>query len=804
MYVFSPQPFILFTCSQEVAEMAILKKAGQSHSLIAKECARCSMALMENNGKVICVTCPKIRSMAKQQAQSKRLEGRERLIKLEFIPSELESPVLKNYARQESFQNKSVGYMVDGASLSKEHQDHEDLIELQGSCNLSKQTGTKDTKETGLMEVTSNPISYAEYNHQKPETIVVHERDHPSSKQPVFILSEDSFESGPRLDILHGNVIDEDMSTGSSEHKVEHCNRNIYEEGEMKRINHSSNEMDSLGTTDPDRDNRVKEKKERNPPRTSSISERERVGRVDLDRSTYEAARKECLFWMGKPSQLDEGNKIERKTSFRSNPTIETSQGDIQDQVKERYERQMKAYLDISTSFEKSIVMSYSSKDDDSLSVERTNSKESAKEKRVDSVNNEVDVKANKVPDPEIISEKYVNETVSAPLGFTQEANDRFLGEGIDISQETAEIVPLPSIRKDDESGGLVGRFEKGGGAIEVQKGASLNDGDGEIRTTLPRVPEPHNIQCAATKTNGYISHDERVLRKGEVPADNPRDIPSNLVENLSPSMLSSSLPERNSFDCSKYDTRPLLSMSYSLPSVDHRGCNQHSVNSNDQSLVESVDDKNGRMDGPSKEGTSLNYSAFKKTKAKEEVREKVSQPLKDMTNGEHVSQKIDEQQRLVGPRPEQLHHRKFIKNPQKLPRSPWRSNNGQLCTIKENDNSSFLRADAQKRSSNAARNEYIMTLLRQLDSVAARISALDNHMVAMAVQGCDQMPSYHHRTMRISTSQRTVPISSIGEPRIVYPSQEPNSENEELNVLLGRLRNVAGAIRSMEESKAK
>ena len=78
-----------------IAKRMIEKKIADGKYSLAQEknqkqlnCVTCSMPLMESKGKgTVCVTCPKVRSKARKNARSKRLEEKETLQKLNFIHS---------------------------------------------------------------------------------------------------------------------------------------------------------------------------------------------------------------------------------------------------------------------------------------------------------------------------------------------------------------------------------------------------------------------------------------------------------------------------------------------------------------------------------------------------------------------------------------------------------------------------------------------------------------------------------------------------------------------------------------------
>lgn len=344
-------PLSLLRCRQEIAELAILKKANENHSLIADECKRCSMSLMENNGKLVCVTCPKIYLKAKQKAEMKRFEGRECLTKLEFIPHELSTQENKSsddfnrklpsidsadLHKKDQVQSKTTSLSerrsLNDTYLSKSDEGCRDLGNMQDLNSLCKKVETKDGENiTNLHQGGCNPVSYEECSKLKTGTLLVQGIEHSSPKQSTpFVLSEHSFESCPSLDIAHGTVIDEGVSCDESFISDKYCDMVGYQRPEKReRTKQSSGENERTGK-DQVSENLPDEGKNHNPLTTASKSSMKNYERGGPDPGGSDAAMHDCSFCIRKSLDIVNQKKGGREAPTRDNIIVKSSKENSQ------------------------------------------------------------------------------------------------------------------------------------------------------------------------------------------------------------------------------------------------------------------------------------------------------------------------------------------------------------------------------------------------------------------------------------------------------------------------------------------
>ena len=342
--------------------------------------------------------------------------------------------------------------------------------------------------------------------------------------------------------------------------------------------------------------------------------------------------------------------------------------------LKSRYDQQMQMYLDLSSSFQKSISISSTSKDDDTLSIDHTKSTDpTGKENHTISVGD--DVLEKKALEPKASNEtaivdkasdineiKYLKEDASASKNF-------LMATSLSPHKGAESIVIDEVIRPNSNSFRTVDKTKSPSGMKNQDRNVHCTRGSFSMRVCSP------------------LSGGNAVVR-------------------------------------AKYDPQPVLSMSFSLPSVgDHipsAGQSSMHVESNHLGL------KLGSMPKWQKERKPSFASAGAHEKRTYPSLD-ASTPFKDVTNSGDSLQ-TGYQRLRRGPCPEQLHSsRNIVPNPsmnilKSNTSESWGQNIHHARTI---DQCSTYEVN-ENDTSYQDRDNHLMSLLQKLDSVALQVSALE------------------------------------------------------------------------------
>lgn len=351
------------------------------------------MPLLDNYGVVACVTCPRISKKAKKIAEVKRFEQKENLTKIHYISSQ------------------SVSSDSKATSLGRDEETGKD-IEIQ-------LTEVDVSQMNGIFLVEDDSISYSDYEQETTDTTahVLYEDEIVHQSTITFSAGTSESLHGPLDSIVDADCADFDNEALDAEVEI----------GEVTNMNYISSHSVSSDATSAslNRDEDIGKGKE--IPKDMDVSQMKCIFRVDDNPISYSDYEKEMtdttLFYyhddvvnsaessealmevncVDKDSQalethIDErietvavnckseqpdhlfcdikDEEIQYRDEINIEPVIVTGQNEAkksrQDQAKERFENQMMAYLAISSSYERSVALSYNSSEEDNLSVDHT------------------------------------------------------------------------------------------------------------------------------------------------------------------------------------------------------------------------------------------------------------------------------------------------------------------------------------------------------------------------------------------------------------------------------------------------
>ena len=564
---------------QDVATKAILKKSSQNYSLTAMKCEKCNMPLMEANGVILCVTCPKISSKAKCVAKSKRFEDREQLTKMYFIrrespthpsgpslPSRLDGDKSNALVQKQRF---SFDFVLSSSSYgSNLGGDYVSSLSINdnGEAELRNSWSSREDPREG------DPMSYSEYNHEKAETIVLQEKDRGSSppNQPEFVLHTDSFDSTSPVQL---NTIADHNNIGNGDTLADDAH--IRRRDEPAQPGNDKNHCVDNDQIDTDlirlqRQDEVRLREEQDREYREEDQRRRREKEEEIHRREDEERRKE-------------EDRVPRKEDYYG---VDESKHTFVDHMK-KYENQMKAYLSISTSFEKSIGLSYSSREDECLSVEHTQSIESNREHHLDDSVNQLVLHEDAIPNSYSRSQKVqepsspedIRQGPSAhAVSTTPEVVHEEQNQGIDfeLSSERENIYTVFS-SSDKHRGELspIPEFESATAEMIMNKvlPEDIDRASAFMSPLLRFSPFNDKIQIPNYLRGSDPFDEVQVGRVGGEQGWNSspgacKSVPSQPVSSL---VQPDFLQTEDSFNCARYDSQPILSMSFSLASLDQR-----------------------------------------------------------------------------------------------------------------------------------------------------------------------------------------------------------------------------------------
>ena len=359
--------------------------------------------------------------------------------------------------------------------------------------------------------------------------------------------------------------------------------------------------------------------------------------------------------------------------------------------LKSRYDQQMQMYLDLSSSFQKSISISSTSKDDDTLSIDHTKSTDPTGKEKHTSTTISVD--------DDVLKKKALEPMASNETAIVDKASDineiKYLKEDASASKNFLMATSLSP--------------HKGAESIEIDEGIRPDSNSfrtvDKTKSLSGMENQDRNVHC----TRGSFS-----MR------------------------VCSPLSGDNAVVRAKYDPQPVLSMSFSLPSVGEHipsaGQSPMHVESNHLGL------KLGSMPKWQKERKPSFASAGAREKRTYPSLD-ASTPFKDVTNSGDSLQ-TGYQRLRRGPFPEQLHSsRNIVPNPsmnilKSNTSESWGQNIHHARTI---DQCSTYEVN-ENDTSYQDRDNHLMSLLQKLDSVALQVSALEkfkNHPKKSKMLSC-------------------------------------------------------------------